>query len=162
MAKSSAEIFDTTGIPINEDACIVIVRTAWNKFYLDELEKGCVEVLKHNKVKHIILEVPGAVEINFIIQHYWATHAHQKPAAFIALGCVIKGDTPHFDYVCSSITQGVTQLNLQLPVPVIFGVLTVNNDQQALERLGGIHGHKGKEAAATAIKMIALANSFKK
>lgn len=161
MAKSSAEIFDTTGIPINEDACIVIVRTAWNKLYLDELEKGCVEVLKQNDVKYIILEVPGAVEISFIIQHYWATHLHQKPAAFIALGCVIKGDTPHFDYVCSSITQGVTQLNLQLPVPVIFGVLTVNNDQQALERLGGIHGHKGREAAATAIKMIALADSFK-
>ena len=77
------------------------------------------------------------------------------------MGCVIKGDTPHFEYVCSSITQGITQLNLQLPVPVIFGVLTVNNDQQALERLGGIHGHKGKEAAATAIKMIALADSFK-
>lgn len=161
MAKSSAEIFDTTGIPINEDACIVIVRTAWNKTFLDELEKGCLTILNQNNVKYIILEVPGAVEISFIIQHYWATHLHQKPAAFIALGCVIKGDTPHFEYVCNSVTQGVTQLNLHLPVPVIFGVLTVNTEAQALERLGGKHGHKGEEAAATAIKMIALADSFK-
>lgn len=161
MAKSSAEIFDTTGISINEDACVVIVRTAWNKPVLDELEKGCLAVLHHNKVNYKIIEVPGAVEISFIIQHYWAMHTHQKPAAFIALGCVIKGDTPHFEYVCNSITQGITQLNLQLPVPVIFGVLTVNNEAQAHERLGGLHGHKGREAAATALKMMALANSFK-
>ena len=78
------------------------------------------------------------------------------------MGCVIKGDTPHFDYVCKAVTDGVVQLNLSLPVPTIFGVLTVDNDQQANERIGGKHGHKGEEAAITAIKMIALANSIKK
>ena len=84
-----------------------------------------------------------------------------KADAFIALGCVIKGDTPHFDYVCKAVTDGVTQLNLSLPVPTIFGVLTVNTEEQANERIGGKHGHKGEEAAVTALKMIALNQSFK-
>lgn len=85
-----------------------------------------------------------------------------KPDAFIALGCVIKGDTPHFDYVCRLVTDGVGQLNLSLPVPTIFGVLTVNTEEQAMERIGGKHGHKGEEAALTALKMISLVESFKK
>jgi 6,7-dimethyl-8-ribityllumazine synthase len=69
---------------------------------------------------------------------------------------VIKGDTPHFDYVCKAVTDGVVQLNLMLPVPTIFGVLTVDNQQQADDRVGGKHGHKGEEAAVTALKMIAF------
>ena len=79
---------------------------------------------------------------------------------FIALGCVLRGDTPHFDYVCKAITDGIVQLNLALPVPTIYGILTVDNQQQIDERTGGKHGHKGKEAAVTALKMIALKNSF--
>jgi 6,7-dimethyl-8-ribityllumazine synthase len=70
------------------------------------------------------------------------------------LGCVIRGDTPHFEYVCKAVTDGVLQLNLLLPVPTIFGVLTADNELQAKERIGGKHGHKGEEAAVTAIKMI--------
>ena len=77
-------------------------------------------------------------------------------------GCVIKGDTPHFDYVCQLVTDGIGQLNLSLPVPTIFGVLTVNIEEQAMERIGGKHGHKGEEAALTALKMISLVESFKK
>jgi 6,7-dimethyl-8-ribityllumazine synthase len=76
------------------------------------------------------------------------------------LGCVIKGDTPHFDYVCAGVTQGIMQLNTTLPVPTIFAVLTVDNEEQAKERMGGKHGHKGEEAAAAAIKMMALVDSF--
>ena len=75
---------------------------------------------------------------------------------------MIKGDTPHFDYVCKAVTDGVTQLNLGLPIPTIFGVLTVNNEEQARERIGGKHGHKGEEAGITAVKMIQLARSIKK
>jgi len=78
------------------------------------------------------------------------------------LGCVIRGGTPHFDYVCKAVTEGVLQLNLTLDVPTIFGVLTVDNEEQARERIGGIHGHKGEEAAITAIKMILLTQSSKK
>ncbi|MFX6945365.1 6,7-dimethyl-8-ribityllumazine synthase, partial [Acinetobacter baumannii] len=73
-----------------------------------------------------------------------------------------QGDTPHFDYVCKAVTDGVMQLNLTIDVPVIFGVLTVLNKQQAKERIGGIHGHKGEEAAITALNMIALNNTLKK
>jgi 6,7-dimethyl-8-ribityllumazine synthase len=69
---------------------------------------------------------------------------------------VIRGETPHFDYVCKGVTEGIMQLNLELPVPVIFGILTVDNMQQAEDRLGGIHGHKGEEAAITALKMISM------
>jgi len=75
---------------------------------------------------------------------------------------VIKGDTPHFEYVCQLVTDGIGQLNLSLPVPTIFGVLTVNTEEQAMERIGGKHGHKGEEAALTALKMISLVESFKK
>ena len=84
----------------------------------------------------------------------WA--GKNKADAFIALGCVVRGGTPHFDYVCKAVTEGVVQLNLLLPVPTIFGVLTVDNEEQAKERIGGRHGHKGEEAAITAIKMINL------
>ena len=74
---------------------------------------------------------------------------------------MIRGGTPHFEYVCQSVTNGIVHLNLHLPVPVIFGVLTVNDEKQAMERIGGKHGHKGEEAALTALKMIALLKSFK-
>ena len=95
------------------------------------------------------------LEIPFAIKNYWEKAGKKKkPDAFIALGCVIRGDTPHFDYVCKAVTDGVLQLNLLLPVPTIFGVLTVDNELQAKERIGGKHGHKGEEAAVTAIKMI--------
>jgi 6,7-dimethyl-8-ribityllumazine synthase len=69
---------------------------------------------------------------------------------------VIRGGTPHFDYVCRAVTDGILQLNLTLPIPVIFGVLTLDNEDQAWERLGGPHGHKGEEAAVTALKMISI------
>jgi 6,7-dimethyl-8-ribityllumazine synthase len=97
------------------------------------------------------------VEIPFAIKSYWENAGKKKrPDAFIALGCVVRGDTPHFDYVCKLVTDGVLQLNLSLPVPTVFGVLTLENEQQANERIGGKHGHKGEEAAITAIKMISL------
>lgn len=158
MAIASSNIFDTTGIPVQQDACVVIVRTEWNDYIVGELEKGARELLVAKGVTVEVLTVPGAVEIPFAIRNYWDTHKYtgQKPHAFIALGCVIQGDTPHFDYVCQSVTQGITQLNGSLPVPTIFGILTVLNDQQAQERIGGKHGHKGTEAAVTALKMMAL------
>ena len=153
-----------TGIGNPADACIVLVKTEWNARIIDELEAGCVRELQKHSVSNIItVTVPGAVEIPFAIKSYWDNVELEtnRADAFIALGCVIKGDTPHFDYVCKAVTDGVTQLNLSLPVPVIFGVLTVNTEEQANERIGGKHGHKGEEAAITALKMIALNQSFK-
>ena len=151
-----------TGI-LKKDACIVLVKTDWNAAITDQLEMGCIAELEKHKAAVIVLTVPGAVEIPFAIKSYWENAGKKdKPDAFIALGCVIKGDTPHFDYVCRLVTDGVGQLNLSLPVPTIFGVLTVNTEEQAMERIGGKHGHKGEEAALTALKMISLVESFKK
>ena len=152
-----------TGI-LNKDACIVLVKTEWNAVIVDELEKGCAaELQKHNIKKIISITVPGAFEIPFAIKNYWKNSDKKKrPDAFIALGCVIRGDTPHFDYICKAVTEGVVQLNLSLPVPVIFGVLTVENELQAKERVGGKLGHNGERAALTALKMISLNRSFHK
>jgi 6,7-dimethyl-8-ribityllumazine synthase len=153
---------NNTGISL-ADAYIVIVRTEWNAAIVDELEKGCRSMLTQHGITSIqTLRVPGAVEIPFAVQKYWSVYKYRddRPSAFISLGCVIRGGTPHFDYVCRAVTDGVTSLNLTLPIPVIFGVLTVDSQQQASERLGGIHGHKGEEAGITAIKMIVLAKSI--
>ena len=153
---SNSKLIKTdAGIP-KKNACIVLVKTEWNAAIVDELERGCREKLVALQVRKIIsVTVPGAFEIPFAIKRFWETAGKKKkPDAFIALACVIRGDTPHFDYVCRAITDGVVQLNLSLPVPTIFGVLTVDNELQAKERIGGRHGHKGEEAAITAIKMI--------
>ncbi len=146
-----------------KDACIIIVKTEWNAAIVDELEAGCVRTLEANGIHHYkVITVPGAFEIPFAVKRYWEMNKYKddRPSAFITLGCVLRGDTPHFEYVCQGVTEGVTQLNLQLPVPVIFGVLTVDTQPQAAERIGGVHGHKGEEAAITALKMIALTRSF--
>jgi 6,7-dimethyl-8-ribityllumazine synthase len=149
------------GIPLLQDAFVVIVKTEWNASIVNKLEAGAKKVLKEAGVAYKVLIVPGAIEIPFIIKQY--AESIQAPAdAFIALGTVIRGDTPHFDYVCKAITDGVLSLNMMLEVPTIFGVLTVNDEQQAKERVGGKHGHKGEEAAVTAIKMIQLNRSLNK
>ena len=156
IKKSKPHI--NTGIPNVKDACIVLVKTEWNAAVVDELEKGCIAELQKYSVKKIItVIVPGAFEIPFAVKSYWENVSKKKrPDAFIALGCVIRGGTPHFDYICKAVTDGILQLNLSLPVPTIFRVLTVDNEEQANERIGGKHGHKGEEAAITALKMISF------
>ncbi len=148
------------GIPKLKDAFVVIIKTEWNAAIVNKLEAGVKKVCKVNKVNSKTFTVPGAFEIPFTIKNHY-TYCETPPDAYIVLGTVIRGDTPHFDYVCKAVTDGVVQLNLSLDVPVIFGVLTVDNEQQALERIGGKHGHKGEEAAITAIKMIALNRKLK-
>lgn len=162
---NKSDLNTITGI-LPKDACIVLVKTEWNAAIADELERGCINKLKGSGIKKITtVTVPGAIEIPFAIKTYWEHSKGRKkrrPDAFIALGCVIRGGTPHFDYVCKAVTEGVTQLNLMLPVPTIFGVLTVDNEEQAKERIGGVHGHKGEEAGITALKMISLVRSLNK
>jgi 6,7-dimethyl-8-ribityllumazine synthase len=163
-AVTNSNLFDiNTGI-LPKDACIVIIRTEWNAVTVDKLEEGCRRILiEHGFSKIKTLVVPGAFEIPFGIKSYWESSKYweNRPHVFIALGCVLRGDTPHFDYVCRAVTDGIVQLNLQLPVPTIYGILTVDNQQQVDERVGGKHGHKGEEAAITALKMIGLQQSFK-
>jgi len=160
MASKGNKIV-SKGIPQIKDAFVIIVKTEWNKRIVDKLEKGATEILQQQNIACKTLIVPGAVEIPFAIKAY-AESKQEKADAFIALGTVIRGDTPHFDYVCKSVTDGILSLNMLLDVPSIFGVLTVNDEQQALERVGGIHGNKGEEAAVTAIKMITLNRKLKK
>lgn len=145
-----------TGI-LPKDACIVIIRTQWNPEIVNKLQEGCVATLIHfGMTNYKIMEVPGAFEIPFAIKSFWDGYHNkfEKPTVFIALGCVLRGDTPHFDYVCKAVTDGLLHLNLILPAPSILGVLMVDNKQQAEDRIGGIHGHKGEEAALSALKMI--------
>jgi 6,7-dimethyl-8-ribityllumazine synthase len=148
------------GIPVIKDAFVVIVKTEWNAAINNKLESGAKKIFEAAGVKTKTIVVPGAFEIPFIIKAY-AESAQPAADAFIAFGTVIRGDTPHFDYVCKAVTDGVLSLNMLLDVPVIFGVLTVDNEQQAKERIGGAHGHKGEEAAVTAMKMIGLNSKFK-
>jgi 6,7-dimethyl-8-ribityllumazine synthase len=148
------------GIPAIKDAFVVIVKTEWNAHIISKLEAGVKKVLKAQGIAFRVITVPGAFEIAFAVKNHYA-YSKTVPDAYITLGTVIRGDTPHFDYVCHAVTDGVVQLNLSLDVPVIFGVLTVDNEQQAIERIGGKHGNKGEEAAVTAIKMIALNRKLK-
>jgi 6,7-dimethyl-8-ribityllumazine synthase len=157
---SNSNLFQNIGdIQQLKDVLVVLVKTEWNATIIDELESGCLKVFKQYGIRTKTIVVPGAIEIPFAIQQSWANT--NASSAFIALGCVIRGGTPHFEYVCQSVTQGITELNLTLPVPVIFGVLTVDNEQQAIERIGGSHGHKGEEAAITAIKMMIINEQLK-
>lgn len=138
---------------------IGIVTAEWNKEITGKLHKAAVEVLKEagllsNQI--IEVQVPGAFELTSGTRHILDKH---KLHAVICIGCVIKGDTPHFEYICQSVTQGLTTINAMVDVPVIFGVLTVNNLQQAKERTGGKYGNKGVEAAVSAIKMALLKTS---
>ncbi|MEO9144619.1 MAG: 6,7-dimethyl-8-ribityllumazine synthase [Ginsengibacter sp.] len=151
-----------------KDACIVIVHTQWNSGTVNKLLEGCIRILQQYGMNNYkVVSVPGAFEIPFTIKSLWNNYQHisgnqkiEKPQAFIALGCILRGGTPHFDYVCKAVTDGVLHLNLTLPVPTIFGVLTVDNQLQADERTGGAHGHKGEESALSALKMIAFGNAL--
>src|SRR5215203_6789321 len=149
--EKSKLLQEIEGIRKLKDALIILVKTEWNAAIVDELEAGCKRILDLYKIRMKTFTVPGAVEIPFVIKEAYSHN--RKASAFISLGCIVRGGTPHFDYVCKSVTDGVTALNLSLPVPVIFGVLTVDNEAQAQERIGGAHGHKGEEAAITALKM---------
>lgn len=158
MASSLKNLsdYDPKKVPTAENMSFGIVVSEWNSNVTDELLNGAVEALiKHGaKKKNIeICHVPGSFELVFAAKMLAKRH---KLDAIICLGSVIRGDTPHFDYVCSGTTQGIMQLNFDSDIPFIFGLLTTDNLQQALDRCGGRLGNKGTECAITAIKMIEL------
>lgn len=132
----------------------------WNSNITHVLLEGALQALTDNgaKPENInVVHVPGAFELTYAAKEFVNERKDgrlPKYDAVIVLGCVIQGDTPHFDYVCQGVTQGISALNAQMnSSPVIFGLLTVDTMQQALDRAGGIHGNKGVEAGITAIKM---------
>lgn len=151
---------ENSPLPSGKDKIIGIVVSEWNTPITESLLKGATNTLIAAGVKEddIIVEyVPGSVELTFgakvLVE---GTLAH----AIIVLGCVIQGDTRHFDYVCDSVTQGITNLNLRYDTPFIFGVLTTDNLEQAEARAGGTHGNKGEDCAIAALKMIALQEKY--
>tara|TARA_B110000211_G_scaffold68261_1_gene78856 strand:- start:404 stop:883 length:480 start_codon:yes stop_codon:yes gene_type:complete len=142
-------------IPNSEGLRFAVIVSEWNNHITDSLFKGAEEVLLNCGVKEndiVRIDVPGSFELV-----YGARLASKyNYDAIICIGSVIKGETDHFDFVCNAVSLGIKDLNLQLNIPVIFGVLTDNIEQQAIDRSGGKHGNKGVESAITAIKMAHL------
>lgn len=137
-----------------------IVWAEWNHTITHALMKGAYDTLIINgaKPENIITKtVPGAFELTLGAQYLAEL---SQVDAIICIGCVIQGDTKHFDFICDAVAKGITNLNIKFSMPFIFGVLTVNTQEQAQDRTGGKHGNKGDEAAVTAIKMLDLKNSF--
>jgi 6,7-dimethyl-8-ribityllumazine synthase len=153
-AYQNLSAYDFNSVPDATGMKIGIVVAEWNKNITEKLLEGTCNTLEKHGVhpdEIHVSRVPGSFELSFGAKRL----AESKDLdAVIVLGCVVKGDTPHFDYVCSSVTNGITELNLMYDIPFIFGLLTTDNMQQAEDRAGGKHGNKGDEAAITAIKMI--------
>jgi 6,7-dimethyl-8-ribityllumazine synthase len=149
-------------LPDTSDMRIAIVTAEWNSHITEALTKGATDVLTASGMTpgedFQVFHVPGAVELTFGASQIIESGLFD---AVIVFGCVIRGGTPHFDYVCQSVTQGVTHLNAECDIPVIFGVLTVDTEQDALDRAGGSLGNKGSEAAEAAVKMVAFARAIK-
>ncbi|MBR6746776.1 MAG: 6,7-dimethyl-8-ribityllumazine synthase [Muribaculaceae bacterium] len=140
-------------LPEAGDIKVAIVKALWNGHITGALTDSAVATFKAQGIDNEnidIFDVPGAVELTFAASQLIETSMYD---AIIVFGCVVRGGTPHFDYVCQSVTQGITALNADCDTPVIFGVLTVDTEQDALDRCGGPMGDKGAEAAEAAIRM---------
>ena len=138
----------------NEKFCIVVSR--FNEFICSKLLSGAIDELKRHGVSENNIDVvwcPGAFEIPLVAKKCAKT---SKYSAIIALGAVIKGSTSHYDYVCAEVSKGVASVGLETEIPVIFGVLTTDNIEQAIERAGTKAGNKGFDAAKAAIEMVSL------
>ncbi len=147
--------YDAHKIASGKGRKIGIVYADWNSEITYALRDGAVKTLIDNGVKEsdiTLYNVPGSFELIYGASQMVKSNQYD---AVIAIGCVIRGDTPHFDYICEGVTAGLSQLNVQYDTPVIFGLITTNNLLQAQERSGGRHGNKGDECAVTALQMIA-------
>ncbi|WP_423127175.1 6,7-dimethyl-8-ribityllumazine synthase [Gaoshiqia sp. Z1-71] len=156
MATKNLSVYDIESVPAAAGMKVGIVVAEWNYEITGALAQGAFDTLIRHGVSEkdiIIKHVPGTFELplggQFIAEY-------TQVDAIILIGCVIQGETRHFDFICQGVTQGTTDLNIKYNKPFIFGVLTTDNEQQALDRAGGKLGNKGDEAAVTAIKMISL------
>ncbi len=148
--------YDPAAIPDASNLSIGIVVAEWNEDITTSLAQAAIDTLLKHKVKKeniYITYVPGSFELpkgtKFLIDN-------SKLDAIICIGCVIQGETRHFEFICQAVSQGIMKLNLNTDIPVIFGVLTTNTRQQAEDRAGGKYGNKGVESAIAAIKMASL------
>jgi 6,7-dimethyl-8-ribityllumazine synthase len=138
------------------DAKVAVVAARFNEKLVNELLEGCLRKLKQaglDPERVAVHRVPGAFEIPMVAKALAGTRRYK---AVICLGAVVRGDTPHFDYVAGECARGVAAVALAEKLPVIFGVLTTNTEQQAWDRAGGSHGHAGEKAAEAALEMISL------
>lgn len=154
--KVNLSDYNPATVPDGSDYRIAIVVAEWNPEITDAFLQGAYSTLLQHGVRESnikVLHVPGSYELTT-----GADIALSDPRcdAAICLGCVIQGETRHFDFICEAVSQGLTNLSLKRERPVIFGLLTTNDMQQARERSGGKHGNKGTEGAVTALKMIHL------
>jgi len=152
--------YDSDKLPSTKDMSFGIVVSEWNTEITHALAEGAIKTLKENGVDEsdiILKHVPGSFELplgaDFLIEYTLVD-------AVICLGCVIQGETRHFEFICNAVANGISKVSLDSSIPVIFGVLTTDNLQQAKDRSGGKHGNKGVEAAITAIKMVNLENEL--
>jgi 6,7-dimethyl-8-ribityllumazine synthase len=162
MGTINLSAYDPKLVPDASEMRFGIVVSDWNKEITWSLLDGAVKTLiKHGVTdKNIVVKhVPGSFELTLGAQFL---AEYDDLDAVICLGCVIRGETPHFEYICQGVTHGITQLNLEYNLPFIFGVLTTNTQQQAVDRAGGKLGNKGDEAAVTAIKMASLQRETEK
>ncbi|MBA3899073.1 MAG: 6,7-dimethyl-8-ribityllumazine synthase [Bacteroidetes bacterium] len=151
--------FTNTEVPSAKGMRFGIVVAEWNPEITGALAQGAFDTLIKYGAEESDINikfVPGTYELPLGAQFFLE---YEKPDAVICLGCVIQGDTRHFDFICDAASAGIMNLNLKYNTPVVFGVLTPNTQEQALDRSGGKHGNKGDEAAVTAIKMISLQKS---
>lgn len=145
---------------VSEGKKYAIVVARFNHFITDRLVEGCIDSLKRHEVKDEeidIIKVPGAFEIPLAAKLL----TKKDYDAIICLGAVIRGETPHFDYVCNEVSKGVASVSLNSNIPVIFGVVTTDTIEQAVQRAGVKSGNKGSEAAISAIEMANLVNDLK-
>ncbi|MFZ4543895.1 MAG: 6,7-dimethyl-8-ribityllumazine synthase [Saprospiraceae bacterium] len=153
--------YDENVVPSGKDFSIGIVVADWNAHVTHKLYSACYETLiKHGVQESNILasQVPGAFELPVAAK----IMLNARPFdAIVCLGCVIKGETQHDEYINHAVAQGLINLSIMSGKPIIFGVLTPNNEQQAVDRSGGLHGNKGDEAAITALRMIDLQKQLK-
>lgn len=155
-ANKNLSDYDKNTIPNAKDFRFGIVVSEWNDHITEGLYSGVIVALTDCGALHkniIRWNVPGSFELVYAAKKMIET---QKPDVVITIGCVIKGETMHFEFVCEGVTQGIKDLNVLSDVPVIFCLLTDNTEQQSIDRSGGIHGNKGTEAAIAAIKMAYL------
>ena len=162
MSTTNLSAYDQNSVPNAGKMRFGVVVADWNKDVTWSLLEGTLKTLKeHGATDHniIVSHVPGSFELTLGAQFL---AEYEDLDAIICLGCVIQGETPHFTYICQGVTQGINQLNLEYNIPFIFGVLTTNTLQQAIDRAGGKLGNKGDEAAVTAIKMASLQRQIEK
>ena len=155
-----SELKTYQGDLIVTDARFCIVASRFNSFIVDHLQAGAIDALQRHGAKAEQIEVvkaPGAFELPLVIQRVAATERYD---AIIAVGAVIRGGTPHFDYVAGECVKGLTNASLEFSIPVTFGVLTVDTLEQAIERAGTKAGNKGAEAAMSAIETVNLLNAL--